>query len=100
MADKNAKELDLYETEKEIVVRVNVAGVDEKDMDINLENGQLMISAIKKEEGHDPQRKHYSKSTWSYSYKITLPSEIDEDQEPDATVKNGVLTIVFKRGKK
>ncbi len=89
--------LDLYETDNEVVLRASVAGVEEKDIDITFEKGVVWIKAQKEEIESDEKRKHYSKSSWNYSYKVAIPGLIDPNQEPDAVVKNGVLSITFKK---
>lgn len=89
--------LDVYETDDEVVVKANVAGVSNDDIDITFEKGVLWIKADKLEEEKDESKKHYSKSSWNYSYKIAVPGMIDMNTEPDAQVENGVLSITFKK---
>ncbi len=93
----SAGNLDLYETEDEIVVKANVAGVDAEDVDITFEDGILWIKADKTEEKTDEDKTHYAKSAWSYSYKVAIPGKIDPKEDPTAEVKNGVLTVFFKK---
>lgn len=87
--------LDVYETNNEVVVKANVAGVDAKQIDVTFEKGILWINAEKEEESGDEQKKHYSKSSWNYSYKVAVPGTIDFNQEPKAEIDNGVITITF-----
>lgn len=89
--------LDVYETDNEVVVKANVAGVPDKDIDITFEKGVLWIKANKVEEKEDPKKKHYAKSSWNYSYKIAVPGLIDTQSEPSAIIKDGVITITFKK---
>lgn len=89
--------LDLYETEDEVVVRANVAGVEADKVDITFEKGVLWIQAKKEEEKEDSAKKHYSKSSWNYSYKVAVPGMLDFNHEPTAQVENGVVTITFKK---
>lgn len=95
-ASTRTNNLDLFETEEEVVVRANVAGVEDKDIDLTFEDGVLWIKAEKEEE-KDEGKTHYSKSSWSYSYKIAIPGQIDFGQEPKAEVANGVLTVKFAK---
>lgn len=88
--------LEVYETENEVVVKANVAGVSEDDIDVTFEKGVLWIQAKTAQETKD-DKKHYSKSSWSYSYKVAVPGMIDYAKEPDLSVKNGVLEIIFKK---
>jgi HSP20 family protein len=89
--------LDVYETADEVVIKANVAGIPTEKVDITFEKGVLWIQARKEEEQEDAQKKHYSKSSWSYSYKVAVPGEIDHTKEPSAIVDNGVITITFKK---
>ncbi|HEX7017858.1 MAG TPA: Hsp20 family protein [Patescibacteria group bacterium] len=89
--------LDVYETEDEVVVKANVAGIPADKVDITFEKGVLWISADKQEETEDKNKKHYSKSSWSYSYKVAVPGMIDFNTEPDAEVDEGVVTVTFKK---
>lgn len=89
--------LDVYETEDKVVVRANVAGVSEDDIDLTFEKGVLWIRAEKTEEEDGGDKKHYSKSSWNYSYKVAIPGAIDMNQEPEAEVDSGVVTVSFQK---
>ncbi len=89
--------LDVYETENEVVIKANVAGVPEDKIDLTFEKGVLWIKADVTEEEEDKKKMHYSKSSWRYSYKVAVPGIIDMSMEPTATVKDGVITVIFKK---
>lgn len=91
------RDLDVYETEDEVVVRANIAGVAEDDVELTFEKGVLYINAEKTEEEGDKDKKHYSKSSWSYSYKVAVPGMIDFGAEPEAEIENGVVSVTFKK---
>lgn len=93
----SSNNLDVYETKDEVVVKANVAGVKEEDVDLTFEKGVLWIKAQASEEDSDQDKKHYSKASWSYSYKVAVPGLIDMSQEPQAKIKNGVVSINFKK---
>lgn len=88
--------LDVYETEDEVVVKANVAGVKEDDIDLTFEKGILWIKAESTEED-TKDKKHYNKSSWSYSYKVAVPGMLDFSSEPEAKIKDGVVTVSFKK---
>lgn len=94
---QTSNNLDLYETQDEVVVKANVAGVPSDNLDITFEKGVLWIKAAAEEEKEDASKKHYSKASWNYSYRIAVPGEIDQHAEPSAEVDNGVLTVSFKK---
>ena len=89
--------LDVYETDNEVVVRANVAGVREKDVDITFEKGVLWIKAERSDEQEDQKKKHFSKSSWSYSYKVAVPGMIDMNTEPNVDLEDGMLVIRFRK---
>lgn len=89
--------LDVFETDNEVTVRANVAGVSDKDIDITFEKGVLWIKAQRSEESSDDKKKHFSRSSWSYSYKIAVPGILDQNEEPSVDLKDGMLVITFKK---
>jgi len=89
--------LDVYETADEVVVRANVAGVPADKVDITFEKGVLWVKAEKEEKTDDADKKHYSRSSWSYSYRVAVPGTIDYNKEPTAEVEDGVVVVTFKK---
>jgi HSP20 family protein len=86
--------LDVSETDKEWTVSVELPGMDEKDVQINLENQVLTISGEKKAETKDKREGYYrSERTYgSFHRQLTLPEQVNED-DVSAAFKNGVLTV-------
>lgn len=85
---------DVRETEKEIIVTVDLPGVDKKDINIEVQGDQLEISAEKKYEAEE-EGKGYIRRERAYNrfYKsMRLPAEVDETKA-EATLNNGVLEI-------
>jgi HSP20 family protein len=85
---------DVRETDKEVIVTVDLPGVDKKDINIEVQGDVLEISAEKKVEAEE-ERKGYIKRERAYSrfYKsVRLPTEVDETKA-EATLNNGVLEI-------
>jgi HSP20 family protein len=88
--------LDVYETQDEVVVRANIAGVNPEKVDITFEKGILWIRA--EEEAEEKEgKKWYRKASRSYSYKVAVPGNIDVKDEPAADIDNGVVTVMFKK---
>lgn len=88
--------LDVYETNDEVVVRASVAGVDPDKVDITFEKGVLTVTAREEEESKEG-KKFYRKSSRSYAYRVAVPGNIDLAQEPEAKVTHGVVTVTFKK---
>jgi HSP20 family protein len=89
-------QLDVYETESDVVVKANVAGVDDDKVDITFEKGVLTISAEEIEESPEG-KKYYQKASRSYSYRVAVPGNIDSKVDPEAEIKKGVVTIRFAK---
>lgn len=89
--------LDVYETENEVVVKANVAGVPDNKVDITFEKGVLWVRAEEDKEEKDDKKKYYRKATRSYSYKVAIPGNIDLKVEPSAVVEQGVVKVTFRK---
>lgn len=96
MPAQAADNLDVYETADQVVVKASVAGVEEEKVEINYEKGVLTITASETEEEKD-DKKYYKKSSRSYAYRVAVPGNIDLKKEPEATVKNGIVTVSFHK---
>jgi len=96
--DNFAPSIDVYETEKEIKVDVELPGMDEKDIDITLGNNVLTISGKKETEDTQEGKSYYrhERSYGSFRRSIELPDEVDEELI-DATYQKGILKIVLPK---
>ncbi|OGD09191.1 hypothetical protein A2397_04380 [Candidatus Amesbacteria bacterium RIFOXYB1_FULL_44_23] len=89
--------ISISEDDKFVFVTTALPGVDEKDVDITFDKGILWVKGETKEEESDKKRKFFRKSTSSFSYRVGVPGELDLSVEPEATYKNGVMTIKFTK---
>ena len=90
--------LDVKENEKEIVVKADLPGMDEKDINLTIHNGVLSLRGEKKSE-HTDQRDNYhvmERSYGSFQRSIRLPETINEDKA-EARFDKGVLTITLPK---
>ncbi|HSV94424.1 MAG TPA: Hsp20/alpha crystallin family protein [Spirochaetia bacterium] len=95
-----ASGLSVSEDDKNVYVEASVPGIDPKDVEITFQDGYLWIRGESSEEVKDKTRKYYRESSKSFSYRVAVPGEIDEKVEPEATSKNGVMTITFTKAPK
>jgi HSP20 family protein len=96
-ANQSSNNLDVYETDDEVVVKANVAGIPADDIDITFEEGILWIKAEKQAEEKDESKQHYVKSSWNYSYKVSVPGLIDHSADPKLTLSDGIVSITFRK---
>jgi HSP20 family protein len=87
--------LDLNETEKEILVRIEVPGMNEKDIDISLSKDMLTISGEKKEELEENDKGIYrsERRFGSFSRSIRLPENLIDSEKVEASYRDGVLSV-------
>lgn len=90
--------LDIKETKKEYQISVEVPGVDENDIKLELVGGALTIKGEKKHEKKHEDESYccVERSYGSFSRTLTLPSDANEDSI-EAKFKSGVLTITVPR---
>lgn len=95
-AEFGGRQLDVYETENEIVVKAGVAGVKPKNVEVTFEDGVVEIRGQEEEE-EEKDKKYYKKASRSYRYRIAVPGNVDLKKDPKAEVKEGVITVTFKK---
>ena len=86
--------LDVYQTDKEYVVKATLPGVRAEDLDISIVGETLTIKATAQQEKDVKEEDWLLKESRysSFSRTITLPSEVQADKV-EATLENGVLTL-------
>lgn len=89
-------DMDVEDTGKEISIRAEVPGLDEKDLNVNVQDNVLTISGEKKEEKNRKDKNDnviYSERKFgSFSRSFTLPEGADAEKIK-ASFKKGVLEI-------
>jgi HSP20 family protein len=90
---------DVYtEGDKQLTVEAHLPNFEEKDIDIHVDKGALVIQAERHEQEEDRDKKYVVRESSSSFYRrIRLPEVADEDAI-EATMKDGVLkvTVPFK----
>jgi len=89
-----APPVDIYEDEHNITLKIEVPGIDEKDMDVRIDNNTLTLHGerkIEKEEKEENFRR-VERQYGSFTRSFTLPSSVDTGQV-SANYDNGVLKI-------
>ena len=90
--------VDVKEDDKEVVVKAELPGIDEKDIDVVLSEHALTIKGEKKEEREDKGKGYYrmERSYGSFHREIPLPAGIDL-QKVEAAFKNGLLSVTLPK---
>ena len=91
---------DIKEYEDKYLVKVEMPGMDRKDITLDLHKNSLKIEAEKKienEENDDKKKYHKSEFRYGkYSRTLYFPAEINLDK-CDAKLKNGILSIELQK---
>jgi HSP20 family protein len=90
--------VDVYEDEKSIRLKMEVPGVEEKDIDIHLENNLLTVRGERKMESETKEENYHriERSYGSFSRSFTLPATVNMEDVKAAYAK-GVLTITLAK---
>ncbi len=92
--------VDVFETEERLVVKARTAGVNKDDLDVSISDGILTISGtLSGGDESGTTNWHIQECYWGeFSRTLALPVAVKED-EVEAVLKDGVLTIGFTKVK-
>jgi HSP20 family protein len=90
--------IDVYQTDKDVIVKANIPGVKPDDIDINVVGDTLTIKGERKaEEKIERQNYFYQERRFgTFSRTLTLPVPVQTDKA-DARFENGVLTLTLPK---
>ena len=86
--------VDIYEDELGLQLKLEVPGIDEKDLDVKVENNTLTISGERKFEKEEKEENFHriERRYGSFSRSFTLPSTVNTE-DVSASYDNGVLSV-------
>lgn len=92
--------VDVYETKERLYVKARTAGVNRDDLDVSISDNTLTIKGtLSSGEEVDAENYHIQECYWGeFSRTLALPVPVKED-EVEAVLKDGVLTIGFTKVK-
>ena len=91
--------LTVYETDHEVIVKANVAGVPADKVDVSIEGGVVTIKAEHEETEEEKKKKKviYRQARKArYLYTASLPCPVKVDKA-EAVVQDGVITITVSK---
>jgi HSP20 family protein len=93
-----APPVDVYEDEHNVVLKVEVPGIDEKDIDVRVENNVLTVHGERKVEKEEKEEnfRRVERQYGSFTRTFTLPSTVDADRI-QADYDKGILKIVLPK---
>jgi HSP20 family protein len=89
-----APPVDVYEDEHDITLKMEVPGIEQKDLDIRVENNTLTVRGERKFEKDEKEENFHriERRYGSFVRSFTLPTTVDADNI-NADYENGVLKI-------
>jgi HSP20 family protein len=91
-ADRWVPLADIEETDDAYVIEMELPGVKDDDVDIEVNGRELTVSGEIKEKERTGILRRRTRKVGEFHYAVTLPMEIDEENV-SADLDNGVLTI-------
>jgi HSP20 family protein len=92
--------VDVYETKEKLVVKARTAGVNKNELDVSISDNQLTIKGTLSAGNEDGVENYFLQECYwgEFSRTIALPVPVKEE-EIEAVLKDGVLTISFGKVK-
>jgi HSP20 family protein len=92
--------VDVYETREKLVVKARTAGVNKNDLDVSISDNTLSIRGTLSAGNEDDVENYFVQECYwgEFSRSIALPVPVKEE-EIEAVLKDGVLTISFAKVK-
>jgi HSP20 family protein len=93
-----APAVDIYEDEKKLALKLEVPGIEEKDLDVSVENHTLTVKGERKFDEEEKQENFHriERRYGSFFRAFTLPSTVDTENV-DARYEAGVLKLELKK---
>ncbi|HTP18137.1 MAG TPA: Hsp20/alpha crystallin family protein [Solirubrobacteraceae bacterium] len=83
---------DIEETDDAWIVEAELPGVDRKDVNVELREGELVIHGDIKEKERKGVVRRRTRRTGQFEYRVTLPGQTDPEKI-EASLHEGVLTV-------
>ncbi|RVC60892.1 MAG: Hsp20/alpha crystallin family protein [Mesorhizobium sp.] len=88
--------VEISDGEKAVKVTAEVPGLEEKDIEVLLDDGVLTLKGEKRSEMEDKDRQFSERYYGRFERRIRLGYEVEQDKI-DARFKNGVLTVTLPK---
>ncbi len=90
--------VDIYEDENNITVRADLPGMDQKDIEVKVENNNLIIKGEKKFEDEEKRDNYHRIERFygTFQRSFILPDTVNVDKVK-AVYKNGVLEVTVPK---
>ena len=89
-------QVEVVETDKEVRVSAELPGLEDKDVEVLMQDGVLTIRGERKSEIDDKERAFSERYYGRFERRIPMAWDVDEDKI-EATFRNGVLTVTLPK---
>jgi HSP20 family protein len=95
-----APAIDVVDRKDEVVLRADLPGMTEKDVEVTMQDGNLTIRGERKEEKEEKEENYYccERSYGAFSRALAVPAGVNVGKI-NATFKNGVLEVHLPKTK-
>ena len=90
-----ALKTDIVETETSYILKVDLPGVDKKDVNLDFNNQYLTLSVNQEEDKEDKNQHYIRKERSRYSYSRSYYLDKADETNIKAKLDNGILTITI-----
>ena len=93
-----APPVDVYEDEHNVILKIEVPGIDEKDIDVRIENNTMTVHGERKFEQEEKEENYrrVERQYGSFTRTFTLPQTV-EQENVQADYDKGVLKIKLSK---
>src|SRR5271155_2219797 len=93
-----APPVDVYEDDHQVTLKIEVPGIDEKDIDVRVENNTLTVHGERKFEKEEKEEnfRRVERQYGSFTRSFTLPTTVDPEQV-QANYDKGVLKVTLAK---
>ena len=93
-----APAVDVYEDEHNVTLKIEVPGIEEKDIDVRIENNVLTVHGERKFEKEEKEENYrrIERQYGSFTRSFTLPNTVDAEKV-NANYEKGVLKITLAK---
>ena len=90
--------LDMSETDSDLIVKFDLPGMEEKDIEVTLDEGALVVTGEREQTSEEKKENYHrmERSFGSFRRVVPLPCEVKDDKI-EADLAQGVLTITLPK---
>jgi HSP20 family protein len=90
--------VDIYEDSKKVMLKLEVPGIEEKDLDVRVENNTLTVKGERKFEKDEKEENFHriERRYGSFFRSFTLPTTVDSEHI-NASYTNGILKLELNK---